>query len=68
MERRDWWKFSDKMMEEDYFERFFWNICKNNARLLGSVVEEDWEHLVQQQTSETSTTLLWDRKTLSRRI
>jgi len=33
-------RISDKMMEEDYFERFL-NICKNNAQLLGSVVAED---------------------------
>jgi len=29
-------------MKEDYFKRFL-NIFKNNARLLESVVAEDWE-------------------------
>jgi len=38
-------KISDKTMEEDYFERFFY--------MLGSVVAEDRELLVQQQTPAT---------------
>jgi len=55
-------------MEEDYFERYFWNIWKNNLRMLGSAIAEDRELLVQQQTSETSTTLFWARKALPKRI
>ena len=41
-----WWK---KTTLND-----FWNICKNNVRLLGSVVVEDWELLVQQQSNITT--------------
>jgi len=56
MERRDWWKNFRQNDGRRLLWTSFWNICKNNARLLGCVVAEDWELLVQQQTSETSTT------------
>jgi len=46
----------------------FWNIWKNNVRMLGSAVAEDREILVQQQTPATATTLFWARKALPRCI
>ena len=52
MGRRDWWKNFKSNDGRKLVWTIFWNICKNNARLLGSVVAkewEDWELLVQQQ-------------------
>ena len=55
---------SEQSDERRVLWTIFLNICKNNVRLLGSVVAEDSKLLVQQQTSATSTTLFWARKAL----
>jgi len=60
MERRDWWKNLRQNDERRLFWTIFWNIWKNNVRMLA----EDRELFIQQQTSATSTTLFRARKAL----
>ena len=46
MKRRDWWKNFWQNDGRRLLWTIFWNIYKNYARLLGSVVAEDWKLLV----------------------